>query len=91
MKVVVLNRECEPNVWKDKEGNERVQLRQWCTIEVDGIPIPFQASVQEPLQPGPAEISPRSFGVVSGRLQLTRVEVVQVAPKAPASAASAAK
>lgn len=78
MRIEVLDRPVELNEWKDRDGNVRVSNRQWATITVDGLPTSFQFGADTPLPPGPAELSPRSFNVVNGRLQLTRAELVPI-------------
>ena len=74
-----------------RDGVTRVYYKQWAILMVDGLPTAFEFSGDEPLPPGPAVLSPKSFGVDKGRLTLTRatlIPVVQAAkPSTPRAAA----
>lgn len=90
MRIEVTERPVELNEWKDRDGNVRISNRQWAVLHVDGLPTAFQFGADVPLPPGPAELSPRSFNVVNGRLQLTRAELVSLVPAKPAAPAAPA-
>lgn len=71
------------------EGQSRQRLKQWALLEVDGLPTAFQVT-REPgdaLPPGDYTLAPESFGVMNGRLQLSRVVLVPVSARASAAVA----
>ncbi|KGI78246.1 hypothetical protein [Oleiagrimonas soli] len=73
MKIDVLNREPE-HVQTTWDGQTRDRVKQWCTIEIDGLVTSFQHTVNpgEELKPGSYRLSPASFSVQNGRLQMNR-------------------
>lgn len=71
----------------EREGVVRHYYKQWATLTVDGLPTSFEFSADEPLPAGPAELSPKSFGVANGRLTLSRAVLVPIKRSAPQSAA----
>lgn len=86
MKIQVLNRAAEPfeSTW---EGVTRQRVKQWCLLEVDGLPTAFQITVDPGKEhaPGEYELAPESFAVTNGRLTMSRTvlrPVVGVAKKA---------
>ena len=62
-----------------RDGTTRIYYKQWAIMTIDGLPTAFEFSVDEPLKPGPAVLSPKSFGVDKGRLTLTRATLIPVA------------
>jgi hypothetical protein len=83
MEIEILPRPAEEKTFTPKEGGEpRKYFEQWATITVDGLPTPFAFSTDTVLRPGPATLSPKSFGVMNGRLSMGRVVVLPLAPKA---------
>lgn len=92
MKIKVLNKPAEPfqSTW---EGVTRDRVKQWCVLEIDGLPTAFQMSLDpgKELPPGDYTIAPESFGVTNGRLTLNRVVLVpehQVARPQPSAKAA---
>jgi hypothetical protein len=85
MQIEILKRPPEKAKF-EREGVVREYYKQWATLTVDGLPTSFEFSSDEPLPPGPAELSPKSFGVANGRLTLSRAVLVPVksAAKVPA-------
>lgn len=80
MKIKVLDRPAEI-VQQTWEGVTRDRAKQWCLLEVDGLPTAFQISndPDKVLSPGEYELAPQSFAVANGRLTLSRVVLVAVA------------
>lgn len=85
MQIEILSRPPEKAKF-EKEGVVREYWKQWAVMTVDGLPTSFEFSADEPLPPGPAELSPKSFGVANGRLTLSRAVLVPV--KRPAKVAA---
>ena len=83
MEIEILNRPPEKAKF-EREGVVREYWKQWATLTVDGLPTSFEFSADEPLPPGAAVLSPKSFGVANGRLTLSRPVLVPV--KRPAKA-----
>lgn len=81
MKIQVLNRAAEPfeSTW---EGVTRQRVKQWCLLEIDGLPTAFQITVDPGKEhvPGEYELAPESYSVSNGRLTMSRVVLRQVAP-----------
>lgn len=77
MQIEILNRPAQAAKF-EREGVVRNYFKQWATLTVDGLPTSFEFSADEPLPPGPAELSPKSFGVANGRLTLSRAVLVPV-------------
>jgi len=74
MKISVLPRAVEESrfTW---EGVEKTSRKQWCVLEVDGIPTAFQTFLRdddEPYKPGEYDLAPGAFGVVNGGLTLNK-------------------
>jgi len=86
MKITVLKRAAEQvqTVW---EGVTRERVKQWCVIEIDGLPTSFQVTVDpgKEYQPGEYELAPESFTVTNGRLTVSRpvLKAVEVAKAVP--------
>lgn len=89
MEIEVLNRPAEEAKF-ERDGQVRRYFKQWGILTVDGLPTSFEFSCDEPLPPGPAVLSPKSFGVANGRLTLSRAVLVPV-KRAPARPAETAK
>lgn len=89
MSIEILPREPERAEYT-RDGNTRVYYKQWAVLTVDGLPTAFEFSGDEPLPPGPAVLSPKSFGVDKGRLTLTRATLVPVVQAAKPAARPAA-
>lgn len=81
--IKVLNKAAEPfeSTW---EGVTRQRVKQWCLLEVDGLPTAFQITVDpgKEHQPGDYTIAPESFSVTNGRLTMSRVVLLPVAAAA---------
>jgi hypothetical protein len=90
MKIEVLSREPEPATY---EGNGVVRryFKQWATMTVDGLPMSFEFSADEPLPAGPAALDARSFSIVNGRLQVSRPKLVSLVAAALVSKPAAVK
>lgn len=77
MKIQVLKRASEmvQTTW---EGVTRDRVKQWCLLEVDGLPTSFQITTDpgKEYAPGEYTLAPESFGVTNGRLTMTRVVLV---------------
>lgn len=84
MHIEILDREPEAAKF-ERDGQVRHYFKQWGILTVDGLPTAFEFSADEPLPPGPAALSPKSFGVANGRLTLSRAVLVPLA-KGPAKA-----
>lgn len=91
MKIEVLKRQPEA-VQTTWEGVTRDRIKQWCVIEIDGLPTAFQITSDpgKELAPGEYQLAPESFGVTNGRLTLSRVVLQSVSglQKQPASKAA---
>lgn len=75
----------EPEAAKfERDGVVRHYFKQWAVMTVDGLPTSFEFSADEPLPPGPAELSLKSFGVANGRLTIGRVVLVPLSQAKPA-------
>ncbi|WP_266170759.1 hypothetical protein [Dyella subtropica] len=74
MKIKVLDRAPE-QVQTTWEGVTRDRVKQWCLLEIDGLPTAFQITVDpgKEHQPGEYELQPESFAVSNGRLTMSRV------------------
>lgn len=81
MKIQVLNRAAEPfeSTW---EGVTRQRVKQWCLLEIDGLPTAFQITVDPGKEHPPGEyvLAPESYSVSNGRLTMSRVVLHPVAP-----------
>lgn len=79
MKIKVLDRAPE-QVQTTWEGVTRDRVKQWCLIEIDGLPTAFQITVDPGKEhvPGEYMLAPEAFGVTNGRLTLSRVVLVPV-------------
>ena len=79
MKIKVLDRAVEI-VQQTWEGVTKDRAKQWCVIEIDGLPTAFQVTndPDKVLKPGEYELAPQSFGVTNGRLTLSRPVLVAV-------------
>ncbi|WP_199099480.1 hypothetical protein [Dyella sp. ASV21] len=88
--ITVLAREPEPARF-ERDGVVRDYFKQWASVEVDGLVNSFEFSSDEPVQPGPATLDPRSFSITNGRLALGRVKLVPLANKAAPTPASPIK
>jgi hypothetical protein len=92
MKIQVLNKPAE-HVKTTWEGVTRDRIKQWCVLEIDGLPSAFQVTLDpdKELAPGEYTLAPESFGVQNGRLSMTRPVLVplHVAVKAAPVAAKA--
>lgn len=86
MQIEILNREPEAAKF-ERDGTVRHYFKQWATLTVDGLPTSFEFSSDEPLPPGPAALSPKSFGVAYGRLTLSRAVLIPLRSVKPAPAA----
>lgn len=79
MKIQVLNKPAEDfeSTW---EGVTRQRRKQWCLLEVDGLPTAFQITVDPGKEhaPGDYTLAPESFSVTNGRLTMSRVVLVPV-------------
>lgn len=79
MTIKVLNKPAEPfeSTW---EGVTRQRVKQWCLLEVDGLPTAFQITVDPGKEHAPGEytVAPESFSVTNGRLTMSRVVLVLV-------------
>ncbi len=84
MKIQVLNRAPE-QVQVTFDGVTRDRVKQWCLMDVDGLPTSFQVTVDpgKEYAPGEYALAPECFGVTNGRLTLSRVVLVPVAPAKP--------
>ena len=75
--IKVLNKPAEPfeSTW---EGVTRQRVKQWCLLEVDGLPTAFQITVDPGKEhvAGEYTIAPESFSVTNGRLTMSRVVLV---------------
>lgn len=80
MKIQVLNRAAEvvQTTW---EGVTRDRVKQWCMLEIDGLPTSFQITVDpgKEYAPGDYTLAPESFSVSNGRLTMTRAVLHPVA------------
>ena len=90
MKIDVLPREPEPATYEGN-GTVRHYFKQWATMTVDGLPMSFEFSSDEPLPAGPAALDARSFSIVNGRLQVTRPRLVSLAQAAVLKSATSSK
>lgn len=88
MKINVLNRPAE-KVQTTWEGVTRDRVKQWCVLDIDGLPTSFQITVDPGNEhaPGEYELAPESFTVTNGRLTVSRVVLKPVA-KSPAAKAA---
>lgn len=90
MKIKVLDRAAEPfeSTW---EGVTRQRVKQWCLLEVDGLPTAFQITVDPGKEhaPGDYELAPESFAVTNGRLTMSRTVLRALAQPAKPKAAVA--
>lgn len=86
IKINVLNRPGE-QVQTTWEGVTRDRVKQWCLLEIDGLPTAFQITVDpgKEYAPGEYSLAPESFAVSNGRLTMSRAVLVPVV--APAKAA----
>lgn len=91
MKIQVLNRAAE-QVQTTWEGVTRDRVKQWCLIEIDGLPTAFQITVDPGKEHAPGEytLAPEAFGVTNGRLTLSRVVLVPVQAQVKAAPKPAA-
>jgi hypothetical protein len=91
MKIQVLNRAAE-HVTTTWEGVERQRSKQWCLLEIDGLPTSFQVTVDPGKEYAPGEyvLAPESFAVTNGRLTMSRTVLVPVAQIKPQSKPAAA-
>jgi hypothetical protein len=83
MKITVINRPAEA-VQTTWEGVTRDRVKQWCVLEIDGLPTSFQVTVDpgKEYAHGEYELAPESFTVTNGRLTVSRPVLVPiVAPK----------
>lgn len=73
MKITVLDRPNEV-VQQTWEGVTRERSKQWCVIEIDGLPTAFQVTVDPGKEHPPGEyvLAPQSFTVTNGRLSVSR-------------------
>lgn len=80
IKITVLNRAFE-NVQTTWEGVTRDRVKQWCLLEIDGLPTAFQITVDpgKEYAPGEYSLAPESFAVSNGRLTMSRAVLVPVA------------
>jgi hypothetical protein len=85
MKIQVLNKPAEhtTTTW---EGVTRQKIKQWCVLEIDGLPSAFQVTLDpdKELPPGEYTLAPESFGVQNGRLSMSRPVLVPLASAAAA-------
>jgi len=79
MKIQVLNRAAE-QVETTWEGVTRQRSKQWCLLEIDGLPTSFQITVDpgKEYAPGEYTLAPESFAVSNGRLTMSRAVLVPV-------------
>ncbi|MHA6203505.1 single-stranded DNA-binding protein [Dyella soli] len=79
MKIQVLNRAAE-QVQTTWEGVTRERSKQWCLLEIDGLPTSFQITVDpgKEYAPGEYTLAPESFAVSNGRLTMSRAVLVPV-------------
>ena len=80
IKIQVLNRASE-QVQTTWEGVTRDRVKQWCLLEIDGLPTAFQITVDpgKEYAPGEYSLAPESFAVSNGRLTMSRAVLVPVA------------
>jgi hypothetical protein len=74
MKISVLARPVEVSKFTFN-GETKESRKQWCVVEVDGIPTAFQTFLRdddEPYKPGEYDLAPGAFGVVNGGLTLNK-------------------
>lgn len=92
MKIQVLNRAPE-HVTTTWEGVERQRSKQWCLLEIDGLPTSFQVTVDPGKEYAPGEyvLAPESFAVTNGRLTMSRTVLVPVAQVKPQPQSTAPK
>lgn len=74
MKIEILSRPAEEAVF-ERDGVSRTYFKQWAVMTIDGLPTAFEFSNDTPLPPGPAELDPKSFSVMGGRLQVQRAKL----------------
>lgn len=91
MKINVLDRPAE-QVQTTWEGVTRDRVKQWCVMEIDGLPTSFQITNDpgKELKPGEYALSASSFGVQNGRLVMSRAVLVPVSPARSQSSTKAA-
>lgn len=79
MKIQVLNRAAE-HVQTTWEGQTRDRVKQWCLLEIDGLPTSFQITVDpgKEYAAGEYTLAPESFAVSNGRLTMSRAVLVPV-------------
>jgi len=89
MKVQVLKRAPE-QVQVTFDGVTRDRVKQWCLMEIDGLPTAFQVTVDpgKEYAPGEYTLAPECFGVTNGRLTLSRVVLVATEQAKPQPQAS---
>lgn len=85
MKIQVLNRPSEAfeSTW---EGVTRQRVKQWCLLEIDGLPTAFQITVDPGKEHavGEYELAPESYSVSNGRLTMSRVVLRALPSSKPA-------
>lgn len=92
MKITVLPRPIE-DTESTYDGVTRLRSKQWCVLEIDGLPTAFQVTTErgKSYPPGEYDLDGKSFSLTNGRLQVTNVVLrPAVAARAPAASQRAA-